>query len=338
MTRRLPMPWIHAGCALAAALLIACSPEAAAPETSAEPAPVSQDDQASEAAQAPEPAPEPAPAEAARPTGGEAVAASDIAVRFAVLGDAEPKPCALFPGVEAVVGDMNALAQAGRIDFVLGVGDLAHKGTEIQYENVTPALQSLTAPFYPIMGNEEHGDTVERYLEFAAQWNPEVTEVSYTLERGPVTFVMASPDFSRQFNDEGIDWMLEQVRAAAPRPVFLVVHSAQMGVYSAEPDKGVENPRFLEIVAEPNLAAVISGDLHMDMNRVEHSLEIDGVHYLHIPAVERTKIPDETTHTPMFRVFTITNDGEVLVDTYETGVSGPLARHAYSFSLPDGTQ
>lgn len=256
-----------------------------------------------------------------------------VALRFAVLGDAEPKPCALFPGVEAAVRDVNALAEADRIDFVLGVGDLAHKGTEIQYENVTPALQSLTRPFYPIMGNEEHGDTVERYLEFAAQWNPEVTEIRYTLERGPVTFVLASPDFSRQFNDESIDWMLEQVRAAAPRPVLLVVHGAQTGVYSANPDKGVENPRFLEIVDEPNLAAVISGDLHMDINRVEHSLEIDGVHYLHIPALERTKIPDETSHTPMFRVFTLLESGQVMVDTYETGIAEPLEQHAYSFSL-----
>lgn len=306
------MPWIRAACALAAAgFLAACSPAETQPSSSAEPA---------------------------APTGGEAVADSDIALRFAVLGDAEPKPCALFPGVEAAVLDVNALAQAGRIDFVLGVGDLAHKGTEIQYENVTPALQSLTRPFYPIMGNEEHGDTVERYLEFAAQWNPEVTEVSYTLERGPVTLVMASPDFSRQFNDESIDWMLEQVRAAAPRPVFLVVHGAQMGVYAESPDKGVDNPRFLEVIAEPNLAAVISGDLHMDMDRVVHSLEIEGVHYLHIPALERTKIPDETNHTPMFRVFTVTNDGEVWVDTYQTGVAEPLARHAYSFSLNGETR
>lgn len=261
---------------------------------------------------------------------------ADIALRFAVLGDGEPKPCALFPGVEAAVLDINALAASGRIDLVLGVGDLAHKGSEIQYENVTPALQSLSAPFYPIMGNEEHGDTVERYLEFAAQWNPEVTELRYTLERGPVTFVLASPDFSRQFNDESIDWMLGQVRAAAPRPVFLVVHGAQVGVYPERADKGVENPRFLEIVAEPNLAAVISGDLHMDMDRVVHSRQIDHVHYLHIPGLERTKIPDETRHTPMFRVFTITNDNEVLVDTFKTGVSKPLARHAYSFSLNDG--
>lgn len=257
-----------------------------------------------------------------------------VLVRFAVLGDAEPKPCALFPGVEAAVRDVNALAETGRIDFVLGVGDLAHKGTEIQYENVTPALQSLTRPFYPIMGNEEHGDTVERYLEFAAQWNPEVTEVSYTLERGPVTLVMASPDFSRQFSDENIDWMLGQVRAAAPRPVFLVVHAAQTGVYPDSPDKGVENPRFLEIVAEPNLAAVISGDLHMDMDRVVHSRQIGHVHYLHIPGLERTKIPDETSHTPMFRVLTVFESGQVQVDTYETGNAEPLERHDYRFALP----
>lgn len=262
------------------------------------------------------------------------IAEADIALRFAILGDAEPKPCALFPGVEAAVRDVNALAQSGRIDFVLGVGDLAHKGTEIQYENITPALTSLTRPFYPIMGNEEHGDTIERYLEFAAQWNPQVTQTRYTLERGPVTFVLASPDFSRQFNDESIDWMLAQVRAAAPRPVFLVVHGAQMGVYPEAPDKGVENPRFLEVVAEPNVAAVITGDLHMDMNRVVHSRQIENVHYLHIPGLERTKIPDETSHKPMFRVVTVSKDGEVLVETYETGVAKPLARHNYSFPLP----
>ncbi|GEM_PF-511749 len=352
MIRTLSMPWIRAACALAAAgFLAACSPDAAPPADAPDAPPATQDAPSNgdmpagdpapaETAPAMDDAPASAEAPAADPAGpsGATVAEDDIAVRFAVLGDAEPKPCALFPGVEAAVLDVNALAQAGRIDFVLGVGDLAHKGTEIQYENVTPALQSLTAPFYPIMGNEEHGDTVERFLEFAGQWNPEVTEASYTLERGPVTFVMASPDFSRQFNDESIDWILEQVRAAAPRPVFLVVHGAQVGVYAENPDKGVENPRFLEIVAEPNLAAVISGDLHMDMDRVRHSLEIEGVHYFHIPGLERTKIPDETNHTPMFRVFTVTNDGEVWVDTYQTGVAEPLARHAYRFSLNGETR
>jgi hypothetical protein len=257
-----------------------------------------------------------------------------VALRFAVLGDAEPKPEPQFPGVEAAVRDINAMAEQGRIDFVIGVGDLAHDGTEIQYENVTPALQRLTRPFYPIMGNEEHNTTVARFLDYARRWNPEVTSPRYVYDRGPVVMIHASPDAGRDFNDEGIDWILARMREVAPKPVFLVVHAAQAGVYPENAEKGVQNPRFAEVVSAPNLSAVISGDLHMDMDRTVHSRQIGRVHYLHMPALERTKIPDETRHTPMFRVFTIFDDGEVRVDTYGTGDAAALDRHVYRFSLP----
>jgi 3',5'-cyclic-AMP phosphodiesterase len=300
MIRKLAMPWIQAVCAVAVAgLLAVCARAEMAPSE---------------------------PANHAEPGDG-------VALRFAVLGDAEPKPDPVFPGVEAAVRDVNAMAETGRIDFVVGVGDLAHDGTLIQYENVTPVLQQLTRPFYPIMGNEEHNTTVERFLEYAGRWNAEITSARYVQDRGSVVLVYASPDSGRDFNDAGIDWLLDQVRTAAPTPVFLVVHAAQAGVYPENVEKGVQNPRFAEIVAEPNLAAVISGDLHMDMDRVVHSRRIGHVQYLHMPALERTKIPDETRHTPMFRVFTVTTGGEVQVDTYQTGVAEPLERHAYSFSL-----
>jgi hypothetical protein len=265
------------------------------------------------------------------------MARESVSLRFAVLGDAEPKPDPFFPGVIAAVEDVNSLAASGRIDFVVGVGDLAHKGTVVQYENITPALQRLTRPFFPIMGNEEHGATVERYLDYARRWNPEVTATRYVQDRGPVVMVYASPDLGRDFNDAGVAWIVEQLRAAAPKPVFLVVHGAQVGVYPENAEKGVANPRFSEVIAQPNLSAVISGDLHMDMDRVDHSKQIGRVHYLHIPALERTKIPDETRHTPMFRVLTISESGEVKVDTYETGNPAPLERLAYRFSLGDIT-
>jgi 3',5'-cyclic-AMP phosphodiesterase len=264
------------------------------------------------------------------------VAATDpsVVLRFAVLGDAEPKPDPLFPGVEAAVKHVNGMATTGRIDFVVGVGDLAHKGTVVQYENVTPVLKQLTRPFYPIMGNEEHNSSKRRFLEYAGQWNPEVAATRYVRDQGPVVMIYASPDFSREFNDRSIDWIIAQVKNAAPKPVFLVVHSAQAGIYPENADKGVKNPRFAEIVAQPNLAAVISGDLHMDMDRTVHSRQVGHVHYLHMPALERTKIPDETRHVPMFRVVTITNDNEVRVDTFQTGVAEPLERHVYRFTLP----
>lgn len=275
------------------------------------------------------------------PLAGHAAAANEhsaeVLLRFAVLGDAEPKPEPQFPHMAAAVADVNQLAATLPLDFVVGVGDIAHKGTLIQYQNATAVLEQLELLFYPIMGNEEHGDTVERYLEFANRWGkekPELEQPSYVLERDSVALVFASPDFGRDFNDQGIEWMLAQVQALHPKPVLLIVHGAQTGVYPENADKGIHHEGFAEVIAQPNLAAVISGDLHMDMDRVEHSRQIDAVHYLHIPALERTKIPDKSSHTPMFRVFTLMADSQMQVDTYEVGVAEPLARHAYQFKLP----
>ncbi|WP_417703377.1 metallophosphoesterase family protein [Rheinheimera aquimaris] len=258
-------------------------------------------------------------------------------LRFAVLGDAEPKPEPQFPNLAAAVADINKLTQQQKIDFVAGIGDIAHKGTLIQYENATPVLQQLTMPFYPIMGNEEHGSTTERFMQFANKWNQgkvRLDSPSYMLEFHDVALIFASPDHGRDFNDSGIAWILQQMKQVQTKPVLLLVHGAQTGVYPENSEKGISHPDFARVIGQPNLAAVISGDLHMDMDRVVHSKQLGAVHYLHIPALERTKIPDETRHTAMFRVFSLQSDGLMLVDTYQTGVPQPLARHAYQFSLP----
>ena len=263
----------------------------------------------------------------------------EVVLRFAVLGDAEPKPEAQFPNMAAAVEHVNALAASSRMDFVVGVGDIAHKGTMIQYENATQVLQQLDLPFYPIMGNEEHNSTVERFVEFANRWNDgraEIDSFRYVQDHDAVAMVYASPDFSREFDDDGIRWILDQIQGLAPKPVLLIVHAAQAGAYPENADKGIKHPGFAEVLAQENLSAVISGDLHMDMARVNHSKRIGRVHYLHIPGLERTKIPDETRHDPMFRVFTLDDSGTMHVDTYRVGEREPLAQYAYRFPLAAG--
>lgn len=260
----------------------------------------------------------------------------EVILRFAVLGDAEPKPEPQFPGLAAAVNDVNRLAQKQDLDFVVGVGDIAHKGTLVQYENATEVLSELDLPFYPIMGNEEHGSSVGRYLEFASRWGQdkaEMKEPSYVMETDPVALVFASPDFGRDFEDEGVEWMLSQMQDLKAKPVLLIAHAAQAGAYPENAGKGVKHEGFSEVIEQPNLAAVISGDLHMDMERVDHSKQIGAVHYLHIPALERTKIPDESRHTPMFRVFSLQADGTMKVETYQVDVPQPLARHDYEFNI-----
>lgn len=262
---------------------------------------------------------------------------SDPILAFAILGDGEPKPLAEFPHWSAAVDHVNALSREQPLRFVAGIGDIPHKGTLVQYEAATQVIKKLQLPFYTIMGNEEHGGSVERYLEYFAQWNEGKTDLldtKYVLDFEEVALIFASADHGRDFNDSGIAWILDRMEEYREKPVLLFVHGAQLGVYPENPDKGITHPGFADVVAHQNLAAVISGDLHMDMDRVNHSKQIGHVHYLHIPGLERTKIPDESNHTPMFRTLTIGQDRIVDVATYEVGVDEPLARHAYSFPLP----
>src|SRR5690606_41370556 len=105
---------------------------------------------------------------------------------------------------------------------------------------------------------------------------------------------MNSLNFERELIESGITCMMTKIEALNPNPILLMVHGAQVGIYPERADKGIKHSGFADVIAQPNLAAVISGDLHMDMDRVVHSKQINGVHYLHIPALERTKIPDSS--------------------------------------------
>ncbi|MEG1026783.1 MAG: metallophosphoesterase [Flavobacterium sp.] len=255
-------------------------------------------------------------------------------LRIAFIGDLEPKPCAEFPHTNTAVEHINQLKGSDAVDFVIGIGDVAHKGTELQYEEATKVLKKLIAPFYTIMGNEEHGGSVERYMEFAKQWNPDLSSPNNILNHEKVAFVLASPDFGRDFNNKGASKIAKQIEKLAPKPVILIVHSAQKGVYEESSDKGIDNIIFKSnVLSQPNLVAVVSGDLHMDMDRTNHSKKIGNLHYVHIPALERTKVPDETVHNPMIRIMTIDKSGKVEVETFKTGNFKPEEKHNYSFDL-----
>lgn len=255
-------------------------------------------------------------------------------LRVAFIGDLEPKPCAEFPYASAAVEHINQLKANNAVDFVIGIGDVAHKGTELQYEEATKVLKKLNAPLYTIMGNEEHGSTVERYMEFAKQWNPHITSPNNVLNHEKVAFVLASPDFCRDFNNKGAAKIAKQIEKLAPKPVILIVHSAQKGAYEEAAEKGIENTSFKStVLTQPNLVAVVSGDLHMDMDRTKHSKKIDNIHYIHIPALERTKVPDETVHNPMIRIMTIDKNGKVAIESFKTGDLQSQEKHNYSFDL-----
>ncbi len=254
---------------------------------------------------------------------------------FAVIGDAEPKPKAEFPGVSAAVETLNALAQSRNIEFVFGVGDLPHKATDIQYKNLTTVLETLRLPFYPIMGNEEFNDSAEKFLSYAQYWGANmqpIDAIRYTVETPVATFVSASPDLDgREFSDAGVAWIKEQFSAQPDQAKFLFVHGAQVGIFPEGDDKGTANSEFPTLAEHDELAVIFSGDLHMDVHRVDGIVEDQGVHHVHIPALERTKIPDESFHHPYFRLVTLYGDRLGVIETIDAVTGQTLPRFTEHF-------
>lgn len=246
--------------------------------------------------------------------------ASDTPVlRFAVIGDAEPKPRAEFPNLRAAVDRINALAPRLGLQFVAGIGDIPHKATQIQYDAATAELSRLELPFYPIMGNEEFNGTQEQFLHYANLWNSgstSIPDIRYVVDTPRMALIFASPDRDgREFTDAGVRWIAARIEELAPKPVMLFVHGAQVGVFREGGDKGTAHPDFPQLAEAGQLRAIFSGDLHMDLDRVRGIRRVDGVHHVHIPALERTKIPDKCAHTPWFRIVSVYPNGLIQVQT-----------------------
>lgn len=254
---------------------------------------------------------------------------------FAVIGDAEPKPLAEFPGLAATVNTLNNLSETRNIEFVFGVGDLAHKATDIQYENLTVVLKELEFPFYPIMGNEEFHAPAEKFLRYAQHWgnaDKPIESTRYVIEHPVANFILSSSMLDgREFTDEEVSWISQQLENASDRPNFVFVHGAQVGIFPEGEEKGTANPKFAQLKNHTSLAAIFSGDLHMDVHRVNSIVDYEGITHVHIPGLERTKRPDESFHHPYFRLVSLYADGLAVIETLDAHTGQTLPRESHRF-------
>lgn len=245
-----------------------------------------------------------------------------VTVRFAVFGDAEPKPTPSFVFLSAAVDAVNELNRRLPIDFVAGVGDIAHQGLEQQYENATIEIRRLEVPFFTIMGNEELAGDSERFLEYAREWNDDcglIPSPSYAFEWNGVYFVFATASIDRRdFSDADIDWILEQLDDAYDKHVVLFTHlPAPMIFTEATSDRTIQTERFGEVLAHPNIRLVFSGHLHLNPHQGRYLVTKNGIHHVNVPPLERTKAPPGAPHEPYFLLVTIFDIGSVLLQAYD---------------------
>jgi len=267
-----------------------------------------------------------------------------VLFRFAVFGDAEPKPDPDFENLSAAVDAVNELSRILPIDFVASVGDIAHQGKEVQYQMATSEIERLEAPFYAIMGNEEFGGGLALFKEYAAKWNDDpdlIPGPSYSFAHKGVQFVFAGPDAGgRDFTNEGVEWILSEFEKVSDASIVLFTHVPAPDTFPDGKNRSISNPEFSRVLSHPRLAVVFSGHLHLNLDDRIHIVESNGVLHVHVPGLERTKVGRR--HVPRFRLVTVFADGDVLLETFNVSagefeddhfdlfpqlVSGPTFEH-----------
>lgn len=268
-----------------------------------------------------------------------------VKLRFAVIGDVEPKPDPVFENFRRTVEIINELHRAAPIAFTAGIGDLAHGGKVEQYEAATQILKGLETPFYTIMGNEELSGGGERYFAYAAQWNDDPEEIpGHSFVKGFPTGADAAPELLFLFataqaggityDEAEIAWIEGRLNQFPEAKAFLFTHAPMRGLFPEAGERTMKNDLFQRVVARPNVTAVFSGHTHMDLDEAtSHVTDRYGVRHIHLPGVERTKVGSR--HTPRFRLVTIDESGDVIVETCNVLTGAFEARHALRFSLAE---
>lgn len=191
------------------------------------------------------------------------------AVRFAVIGDAEPGRFwfsrALF-GSRGVFWQLLRRADAARPDFILQLGDLVSQGKVSLFRRLFEGLSemSLRSPFLTIIGNHDrhkpHGVTNDRL--FRRYWGAP----DWVLDRGDWRFVSVDSSAGR-ITPAQLAWLEGVLDPSKKLIVFTHIPPAHLSLSDAGPFKGAGGFRrgaseFMALMSERGVSRVYMGHVH----------------------------------------------------------------------------
>ena len=137
--------------------------------------------------------------------------------------------------------------------FCVVSGDLANRGTDMDYAEVAKLLSTLSIPVMPMVGNHDDRALLRQHLEVPATTMDDFVQYSVSFADG----VALCLDTQQTGADAGafcaarLAWLKAQV-AAAEGPVYLFLHHPPMalGLPMQDQDR-MENPTpFLDLIAQ----------------------------------------------------------------------------------------
>lgn len=212
--------------------------------------------------------------------------ATVTAYKFAVGGDDHYKDKA-YPAANGWGNESRAYMAALKEDGVqrfFEVGDLTQEQGPRAYSELAAIYNSSGIPYNVVLGNHDKG-----YLPFGCQRILNNTGLPYTVDVGPVVFIMMHAVNMTNFNSSTISWLGVTLAQHRNQICFIMMHimHKKLGYPSVE----MEDAGFTALVeAHANhIGAVIAGHIHE--YRTPHTYVVNGVHYTYSGTIGEGYLP-----------------------------------------------
>lgn len=171
------------------------------------------------------------------------------------------------PLVKNAIAHLNALDP--QPDVVVATGDLVHRGTVEEYEQLQNILADLNYPIYLVPGNHDDRSALKQVFSGHTYLPREQEHLSYGVDKYPVRMVMVDTTIpgkgGGQVDSDRLSWIREQLSSAPDQPTILFMHHPLFVTGIPKMDTiGLEGREQLaELVAQHSQVARVScGHLH----------------------------------------------------------------------------
>ncbi|WP_394165685.1 metallophosphoesterase family protein [Neptunomonas phycophila] len=213
------------------------------------------------------------------------------------------------------------------IDLLWLTGDLAHHGYESSYRRLAAKVSGIAKNIIWLPGNHDDWLQMQSYPELCQPvWAPDLTPWAFISLN---SIYEADGRGSGALGKEQRQWLMDQLAALQQdnRWVLIALHHPALDVGSQWQDqiKLSDADALLDIIkASSCVKGVLSGHLHQ-----QHDLFVGGVPFWVTPATApqykaRTREPtdelDKRLSLPGYRVFTLSDNGELTTDVVRVDV------------------
>ena len=133
-------------------------------------------------------------------------------------------------------------------------GDMVNRGTHADYEGLRMRLDTLSVPYFPMVGNHDNQDLFRRVLPVPTNCMPGFIQYKVETSQGLIVCLDTQKDGADagEFCEKRGNWLRETLKEAGTTPVYLFLHHPPMplGLPMQDTENMENGQNFLELISD----------------------------------------------------------------------------------------